>query len=272
MKTNYQNASMLDMIFENRNKSYGAYALRNNYSNRVSQALLITFSSIVLLCFGKFLSDKLKGNPKTFSVGGGVFDPINEIHLDDQEIKVEPPKPAEPPQAQASNTIRNTEMHVTANNQLMDSVPTNEQLRDAESGLTTNTNNNTIGIDGGTGTEATFTVEQPHVEAPSVVHTWVEKMPEFPGGEEALMRFLQSKTVYPDRERDLEIEGKALIKFVVNEDGSISNVSVAKTESAGFGKEGIRVANMLPKFKPGIQQGKAVRVQYVLPFHFKLNR
>ncbi len=272
MKTNYQNASMLDMIFENRNKSYGAYALRNNYSSRVSQALLITFSSIVLLCFGKFLSDKLKGNPKTFSVGGGVFDPINEIHLEEQDIKVEPPKPTEPPQAQAANTMRNTEMHVTANNQLMDSVPTNEQLRDVESGVTTNINNNTIGIDGGTGTEATFTVEPPHLEASSVVHTWVEVMPEFPGGEEALMRFLQSKTVYPDRERDLEIEGKALIKFVVNENGSISNVSVAKTESAGFGKEGIRVANMLPKFKPGIQQGKAVRVQYVLPFHFKLSR
>ena len=96
-------------------------------------------------------------------------------------------------------------------------------------------------------------------------------MPEFPGGEQALMSFLQRKTVYPDRERDLEIEGKAYVKFVVNEDGSICNVSVAKTESSGFGKEAVRVVGLMPKFKPGTQQGKAVRVQYVLPFHFKLN-
>ena len=58
MKTNYQNATMLDMIFEHRNKSYGAYALRKNYSKTISEALLITFSVVVLLGFGKLLSDK----------------------------------------------------------------------------------------------------------------------------------------------------------------------------------------------------------------------
>ncbi len=269
MKTNYQNAGMLDMIFENRNKSYGAYALRNNYNSRISQALLITFSSVVLLCFGKLLSDKLKNSPQSLTEPVVTLDPIPEVHLED-EVKIEP-EPQKPPQAQAINTMQNTEMHVTVDNHVMDSVPTNEQMQDIDPGLTTNLNTgNTIGVTDGQGTQPTFEVAL-STPAPEPVRDWAEVMPEFPGGEKALMKFLQSKTVYPDRERDLEIEGKALIKFVVNEDGSISNVSVAKTESSGFGKEGVRVASMLPKFKPGMQQGRTVRVQYVLPFHFKLS-
>ena len=269
MKTNYENATMLDMIFENRNKSYGAYALRNSSCNRMAQAMLIMISSIFLLGFGKFVSDKLKGSSKHLSGPIVVLDVLPEIHLEDKEIKVEPHKPI-PPQAQAINTIRNTELNVVANNQLVDSMPTNDQLHDAEAGLTTNTNTNTIGATDGHGTEATFEVAAPGV-VETELHKWAEVMPEFPGGDQALMNFLQRKTVYPDRERDLEIEGRAYVKFVVNEDGSISNVSVAKTESSGFGKEAIRVVGLMPKFKPGTQQGKAVRVQYVLPFHFKLN-
>jgi protein TonB len=269
MKTDYENATMLDMIFENRNKSYGAYALRNTHSNRMAQAILIMISSIFLLGFGKFVSDKLKGSSNQLSGPIVVLHVLPEIHLEDKDIKVEPPKPT-PPKAQAINTIRNTELNVVANNQLVDSMPTNDQLHDAEAGLATNINPNTIGATDGHGTEATFEVAAPAVEL-NKIYDRTEVMPEFPGGEQALMSFLQRKTVYPDRERDLEIEGKAYVKFVVNEDGTISNVSVAKTESSGFGKEAVRVVGLMPKFKPGTQQGKAVRVQYVLPFHFKLN-
>ncbi len=268
MKTNYENARMLDMIFENRNKSYGAYALRNNYNSRISQALLITFSSIILLCFGKFLSDKLKSNHTTLSGPIVTLDPIPEVHLD-EELKVEPPKEQTPPQAQARNTIRDPEMNVVANNQIVDSMPTNDQMRDADPGLTTNLNENNIGVDDGKGTQQTFT-EPPHVTEPEAVRDWAEVPPEFPGGEKALMSFLQRKTNYPDMERDLQIEGKALVRFVVNGDGSVSNISVLKTASPGFGKEGMRVVGIMPKFKPGLQQGKPVRVQYILPFQFKL--
>src|SRR4051812_11934247 len=116
MKTNYENTRMLDMIFENRNKSYGAYALRSNYNSRIAKALFITFSSIILLCFGKFVSDKMKG---TYTQQAGPFviaEPIPAVHFEKPQLKIEPPKPPQQPQqAQAIATQRNTEMHVTTN-------------------------------------------------------------------------------------------------------------------------------------------------------------
>jgi protein TonB len=111
------------------------------------------------------------------------------------------------------------------------------------------------------------------IEAPVVetkVFTIVEQMPEFPGGEGALFKFIQSNIQYPAMERDNDIQGRVIVGFVVNEDGSVSDVSVKKGVSSGLDKEAIRVVKLLPKFKPGKQQGKAVKVAYVLPIMFKL--
>jgi protein TonB len=268
MKTNYENTRMLDMIFENRNKSYGAYALRSTSNSRTSKALLITFTSILLLGFGKLVSDKMKGNYTMKSGPIVIAEPIPEVHFEKPEIKIDPPKPqVEQPQAIAAE--RNTEMHVTTNEQASDSVPTVEQLRNVESGISTNLNGNTRGATDGQGAAETFEVAQatPVSNQPLIRS---EIMPEFPGGDEALLRFLHAKTIYPDYERDIDIEGKALVRFVVNEDGTISNATVIKKDSPGFAKEALRVVAMMPKFKPGIQQGKAVKVQFVLPFQFKL--
>lgn len=76
-------------------------------------------------------------------------------------------------------------------------------------------------------------------------------------------------TQYPDKERELGIEGKAVVRFVVNEDGSITDATIIKSDSPGFGKEALRVLGKLPKFKPGMQQGKPVKVYFVLPFQWK---
>ncbi len=110
-------------------------------------------------------------------------------------------------------------------------------------------------------------------EAPVVenkVFQVVEQMPEYPGGEEAMMKFIQKNIQYPDMERENDIQGRVVVGFVVNEDGSLQDVSVKKGVSSGIDKEALRVVRLLPKFKPGKQQGKAVRVQFVLPIMFKL--
>jgi protein TonB len=95
-------------------------------------------------------------------------------------------------------------------------------------------------------------------------------MPEFPGGDVELMKFIQKNVQYPQMERDNDIQGRVILKFVVMEDGGVSDVSVARSVSPGLDKEAVRVVKMLPKFKPGKQQGKAVRVYYSLPVLFKL--
>jgi protein TonB len=102
------------------------------------------------------------------------------------------------------------------------------------------------------------------------VYKVVEHQPEFPGGDEAMMKFIQKNIRYPDTERESDVQGRVVVQFVVNEDGSLSDIVVKKSVSPGIDKEAMRVVSMLPKFKPGTQQGKAVRVQFILPIMFKL--
>lgn len=102
------------------------------------------------------------------------------------------------------------------------------------------------------------------------VFSFVEKMPEYPGGLSALLKFFQDNVVYPKADKDLGIEGKVLVRFVITADGSVANIAIAKSVSFGLDSEALRVVGLLPKFTPGTQQGKAVSVYYNLPFNFTL--
>lgn len=98
----------------------------------------------------------------------------------------------------------------------------------------------------------------------------VEQMPEFPGGEEALYQFLGSNLSYPDTAKEQNITGKVIVSFVVEKDGRITNAKVIKDIGGGCGDEALRVVNKMPRWKPGKQKGKPVRVQFSLPFVFNL--
>lgn len=105
------------------------------------------------------------------------------------------------------------------------------------------------------------------------IFTIVEEMPEFPGGQAALFKFLAENTKYPAMARENGIEGTVFVGFVVMEDGTISNVQIKRGlpgGGAGCDEEAIRVVKTMPKWKAGKQRGKAVRVAYTLPFKFKL--
>ncbi len=98
----------------------------------------------------------------------------------------------------------------------------------------------------------------------------VEKMPSFPGGEEELMKFLAENLEYPQDAREKGIQGKVYVTFIVEADGSVSNVKVLRDIGGGCGDEAARVVKTMPKWEPGKQKGKAVRVQYNLPVKFVL--
>jgi protein TonB len=102
------------------------------------------------------------------------------------------------------------------------------------------------------------------------IFTIVEKMPEFPGGIEALFSYLGENIKYPDMAKDAHIEGKVYITFVVDKDGSIAGVKVLRGIGGGCDEEAIRVVKSMPKWYPGQQRGKSVRVQYNLPINFIL--
>lgn len=98
----------------------------------------------------------------------------------------------------------------------------------------------------------------------------VEEMPQFPGGEKALYKFLAKNINYPDEAKEKGLSGKVFVSFIVETNGEISNVNVERGASPCLNEEALRIVKMMPKWKPGIQKGKLVRVQYHLPINFSL--
>lgn len=107
-------------------------------------------------------------------------------------------------------------------------------------------------------------------EDEQVVFQVVEKMPSFPGGDVALFKFLGDNVKYPVIAQENGVQGRVICQFVVNKDGSIVDVEVVRSVDPSLDKEAIRVIKSMPKWSPGQQRGKPVRVKYTLPVNFKL--
>ena len=105
-----------------------------------------------------------------------------------------------------------------------------------------------------------------------IVGMIVEQKPVFPGGQKALMEFLKSNLVYPKAARDSSIQGRVMVKFTVEKDGSITDVEVVRGVHPALDEEAVRVVSMMPKWKPGTQMGDTVRTKFTLPVLFKINQ
>lgn len=104
------------------------------------------------------------------------------------------------------------------------------------------------------------------------VFTFVEEVPEYPGGDQALISFLKKNIIYPKKEFRRNITGKVIVRFIVYEDGAVRNVSVSRSSgNQALDDEAVRVVKLLPAFKPGKQQGKPVRVFFNLPISFNIS-
>ncbi len=99
----------------------------------------------------------------------------------------------------------------------------------------------------------------------------VEQMPEFPGGQEALMQFLRQEVKYPKEAEEKGLQGRVVVRYIIEKDGSISEVEIAKSVNEYLDAEAVRVVNAMPKWKPGKQKGENVRVKYTLPISFRLS-
>lgn len=119
-----------------------------------------------------------------------------------------------------------------------------------------------------------YVYEAPEIEEEEIVEEEVflsvEENPEFPGGTAKLLEYVKKNLKYPMMARESDIQGRVFVGFVVEKDGSISNVQVIRGIGGGCDEEAVRVVQSMPKFKPGKQRGNPVRVQYTLPVVFKL--
>jgi protein TonB len=259
----------LDILFEGRNKAYGSYDLRRRYPERMKKSgLVILTIAAVGLGYQVFAGRVKKAAPPP---PPPVEVTMTEPPPIDDKQPPPPPPPSEPPPP-VKPTVAFTPPEIKKDEEIREDKQMVEQteLKDASAGLTTQAGD-INGIDPGI-------VDKPGtgtgiVEAappPPEIFKVVEQMPEFPGGEEALYRFLQDNVQYPQKATNAQQQGTVNVKFVVNEDGSITQVEVARPIGYDMDEEAIRVVKKMPKWKPGKQNGKAVKVYFRVPIKFVL--
>lgn len=275
----------LDLIFDNRNKSYGGYELRKHYNRRALKALGITFSVILLGVGTPFILSQLNAKaPIMASNNAPDVIKITEVLLPlpppEPPHAPKPPEPIKAGTPPAAKTIKNVVPDIVPNDLVKPDVkpPDIKDLKDAVSGPVTNPGEN--------GT-AVATTDKPHIGsygnsgtdkkgegsenvAGKEARTFAEIMPEFPGGMAALLAFIQKKLRYPNEAREDGIEGRVIVRFVVNALGEIEGATIMRGIGGGCDKEALRVVNAMPKWRPGKQNGHNVKVYYTLPISFKL--
>lgn len=242
-----------EIIFENRNKEYGAYNLRKRYASTECFSILGGIAIFTVLVIGLTFLIEHEGAAKNDPVIViAKFDPIDpELN----KIKIE-----EPPKPVAINNIGrylvpevvNDTIGITNNFAAVDAIIDSVKNGNVNDSLTVVYNPDPV-----------ITVE------PDPVIT-VEEMPTFPGGEEALLRFIAESIKYPQEAVDNGIQGRVTLRFVVSSDGSVKRVEVLRGVHLVLDEEAIRVVSSLPKWKPGKQNGKAVPVWFFVPVNFKL--
>jgi periplasmic protein TonB len=108
------------------------------------------------------------------------------------------------------------------------------------------------------------------LEEEEIVICFIEEQPEFPGGEEALIQFISKNLIYPALAKEMNIVGKVFVQFEIEKDGSVTNVVCKKGIGGGCDEEAVRVVKTMPKWKPGKQNGRPVKVKFILPIKFEI--
>lgn len=256
----------LDILFEGRNKSYGSYDLRRTYPERMKKSGVVILS-ICLIGFGYniFANRAKKINtaaPAKIEVQLSAPPPIDEKAPPPPPPPSEPPPPVKPTVQFTPPEIKKDE-EVKEDKQMVD----NDEMKDKAAGLTTQAGDE-HGIDPGiidnpgTGNGVVEAVAEP------TIYKIVEQMPEFVGGDDALQKYLLANTNYPERAAQAQQQGTVRVRFVVNEDGSVSNIEVTRPLGFGMDEEAKRVVAKMPKWKAGQNNGRAVKVYCTLPIRF----
>ena len=264
-----------DIVFTGKNKSYGAYVLRQSSSKRHILAFLVVLIFVgVVAGLPSFLNAV---NPPKEYVNVITFDgPTILDNLDDKEEEpiVEPSITHPPPPI--INSKQFTPPAITPDEMVDPSreLATQQELNESTALITNVTvvTENTVGVDPRElQREQRQIINQPPQE-PNQVLDHVEVMPQFPGGNAELMRYLSANIKYPTIAAENGIEGRVVLKFVVGKDGGISNIQVVRALDPSCDKEAVRVVKGMPKWIPGMQNGHPVAVYFTLPVLFKLQR
>lgn len=252
-----------EIVFEEKNKEYGAFVIRRDYNRTLVVALLIALGVLVLIVSIPFIKGLISG----FSDEEASLVRDVEITLEAPPPldETEPPPPPPPPPPPVMEQIKFTPPEVTEEEIPEEEIPPpQEKLSETNVGEKTQ--------EGDVDAVLPDMGDDAIGDAPPEIFTYVEQMPEFPGGNGEMQKYLAKNIVYPQMEREAGISGKVYIQFLVDKDGNISEVKVVRGVSGGANleKEAVRVVKSMPPWKAGRQNGRPVTVQFTLPVNFVL--
>lgn len=260
-----------DLIFEGRNKKYGAYYLRKSSSKRHLRALLIVVISIVIVVLGMIFGAKIK-EAFTKSESDTITEAVKMTVVDletpkpEQQIVQEPTPP--PPALKAA--IKFTAPVIDKDASDDDEMKTQEEITKSDAIVFSQDiegSDDPDAVDPSTLDKVVEVTAEPVVQKPFEV---AEVMPSYPGGDKELMKYLSENIKYPVVDMEQGTQGRVVLRFVVGSDGNITDVKVIRSLSPTCDKEAIRVVKSMPKWIPGRQNGKPVPVFFSLPVRFKL--
>jgi len=274
-----------ELVFDGKNKEFGAYQLRAKSDKRHNMAVLYTLIGLVIVLFLIFGYSKysdyqaekaaLEAKEKAEKMSQAILEQVEETPEEDDEIeeqKFEQPEVVVPEEVLA--TVQVTQIAI------VDADKVKNEVMDMETQQEDNTARGVVNQEGSDDADKFKAVQEqvvvkepePEVQKPKEeqIFVAVEQPAEFPGGMAALMRWLNNNMRYPEAAQQNDIQGRVIVNFVVEKDGSIANVKIAKGVDKDLDREALRVVKKMPKWQPGKNNGVAVRSYFNLPVTFRL--
>ena len=266
-----------DLLFENRNKEYGAYVLRHQTGTRniISIiAVLIIFALAMALMVAKNAID----NYRAKNVAHTMVMDVTMFKDKMPEAKVERAEPVRQEEVEkVVDKVRESIKFVAPVIKKDDEVDPEDQMRTQEELMSSRAAIGGFDVIGNSETGEVLRAKEVLVTEPvkpkeeeTKIFTVVEQMPSFPGGTGALMQYLSKNIKYPPVAEEMGIQGRVICTFVVERDGSVSDIRIARSVDPSLDKEAVRVVSAMPRWIPGRQNGQMVRVKYTLPVTFRL--
>ncbi|MBW4889074.1 TonB family protein [Mucilaginibacter sp. HMF5004] len=270
-KIDIMKSGWLNLVFANRNQAYGAYQLRKENARNTNKALTIALTLFVVVLASPTIANIIKGyipaaDPKPVNVENIVLPPPPSIE------KVIPPPPVHEAQRPHNDMVRFPPPVVRPDPEVSETPPTDKDLEKADVGSKTLKGElgNPITVDEPVGpAEKGPSITEEDASIHNVGTIEVEPMPI--GGMDKFYSFLGTKIKYPNAAKEIGTQGKVILSFVVEKDGSLTDIKAVRDPGNGLGDEAIRVLKLAPHWIPGIQNGRKVRVQYNIPVNFNLD-
>ena len=264
----------VEMVFEGRNKEYGAYRLRKNAGKRNMYSLITIFIAALAIwaCIGlvKFVESRTKkGAVTSVAELSALNQPKKKAEVKQKQVKIEQPEKVV---ERVKSSVKFTAPVIKKDEE----VKPEDELKTQDELMNTKTAIGALDVKGnddanGEVLKIKEAVAQPEPKPePEKVFDVVEQMPSFPGGPQALMQWLSENVRYPVVAQENGVQGRVVVSFVVERDGSITDVKVVRSVDPSLDKEAARVVKSMPRWIPGKQNGQAVRVKYNVPVAFRL--